>query len=73
MTNSTTTTATATANNANANANAFRILSKRGQLSAALAAGCTTVLLLVAVVAIGDHQRAEQMAQRAAPVQVAVV
>ena len=69
MTNSTTTTATAN----NANANAFRILSKRGQLGAALAAVCTTVLLLVAVVAIGDHQRAEQMAQRAAPVQVAVV
>ena len=50
----------------------FRVLSNASRLAAALAAGCTTVLLLVAVVAIGADQRADQMAERAAAVQPAV-
>jgi hypothetical protein len=49
------------------------VISRASRLLAALAAGCTTVLLLVAVVSIGDSQRAEQMAQRAAAQQPAVV
>ena len=48
-------------------------LSKLNRLAAALAAGCTTVVLLLAVVALSDSPRAEQMAQRAVPVQPAGV
>ena len=48
-------------------------LSKFNRLAAALAAGCTTVVLLLAVVALSDSPRAEQMAQRAVPVQPAGV
>ena len=43
-------------------------LSKLNRLAAALAAGCTTVVLLLAVVALSDSPRAEQMAQRAVAV-----
>ena len=48
-------------------------LSKFNRLAAALAAGCTTVVVLLAVVALSDSPRAEQMAQRAVPVQPAGV
>ena len=48
-------------------------LSKLNRLAAALAAGCTTVVVLLAVVALSDSRRAEQMAQRAVPVQPAGV
>ena len=46
-------------------------LSKFNRLAAALAAGCTTVVLLLAVAALSDSPRAEQMAQRAVAVQPA--
>ena len=51
----------------------LRTVSTFNRLATALAAACTTLVLLVAVVALGDSPRAEPMAQRAVVVQVAVV
>jgi hypothetical protein len=51
----------------------FRASSKTARLTAALASCCVTVLLLVAVVSIGDDRRAEQIAKRTPAVQPAAI
>ena len=51
----------------------LRTLSKHIRVAAGLAAGCTTVVVLLAVVALSDSPGAEQMAQRAVAVQPAGV
>lgn len=51
----------------------LRTRSKLFLVAAGLAAGCTTVVVLLAVVALSDSSRADQIAQRAVAVQPAGV